>query len=146
VTDDSYIEVSDSYIPEPLRALLGLRPRAMAAAGAAGYSVKIGPFPKGMPVSLITSMDLLGADLKDADRKAHLDKLLDVFLRAQRDLKPGANLGKIINDVFPQLFELSKCKDFVVNKGHYFGTSYMTEDPGLNDDEKHALIALLKTF
>jgi hypothetical protein len=108
--------------------------------------VKIGPFPAGMPVSLITSMDLLGVDLKDDERQAHLGKLRDVLLKAQHELRPGANLAKILDDLFPELFELSKCKDFVVNKGHYFGTSYMKEEPGLTDDEKRALIAFLKTF
>ena len=41
---------------------------------------------------------------------------------------------------------VSKCKDFVVNKGHYFGTSYFAEEPGLSDADKRALIAYLKTF
>ena len=36
---------------------------------------------------------------------------------------------------------------FVVNKGHYFGTNYLeSEEPGLTDGDKRALIALLKTF
>jgi hypothetical protein len=43
---------------------------------------------------------------------------------------------------------LSKCPDFVVNRGHYFGTSYFQEkdEPGLSDDDKWALIEFLKTF
>jgi hypothetical protein len=44
------------------------------------------------------------------------------------------------------MLAVSKCKDFVVNKGHYFGTSYFAEEPGLSDDDKRALIAYLKTF
>jgi hypothetical protein len=44
------------------------------------------------------------------------------------------------------LLELSKCPDLVVNRGHYFGTSYFQEEPGLSDDDKRALIELLKTF
>jgi hypothetical protein len=39
----------------------------------------------------------------------------------------------------PQLLALSKCPDLVVNRGHKFGTT-------LPDDDKRALIALLKTF
>jgi len=42
--------------------------------------------------------------------------------------------------------EFSKCPDFVVNRGHYFGTSYFNEEPGLSDGEKRDLIAFLKTF
>ncbi|HEY6322004.1 MAG TPA: hypothetical protein VJA16_10650 [Thermoanaerobaculia bacterium] len=44
------------------------------------------------------------------------------------------------------LLELSKCPDLVVNRGHYFGTSYFQEEPGLSDDDKRALIELLKRF
>ena len=43
-----------------------------------------------------------------------------------------ANLGE-------QLFALSKCPDYIVNRGHYFGTQ-------LSDADKQALIAFLKTF
>ena len=46
----------------------------------------------------------------------------------------------------PELLALSKCRDYVTNKGHYFGTSYLTEEPGLTDVDKRALIAFLKTF
>jgi hypothetical protein len=34
----------------------------------------------------------------------------------------------------------------VVNKGHYFGTSMSKEGPALSDEDKRALIELLKTF
>jgi hypothetical protein len=44
------------------------------------------------------------------------------------------------------LLSLSKCKDFVVNKGHYFGTNLQTEETPLGDDDKRALIAFLKTL
>jgi len=42
--------------------------------------------------------------------------------------------------------EISKCPDYVVNRGHYFGTSMFKQEPGLNDEDKEALIAFLKTF
>jgi hypothetical protein len=42
--------------------------------------------------------------------------------------------------------ELSKCPDYVVNKGHYFGTSLQTEETPLSDADKRALVALIKTF
>jgi hypothetical protein len=37
------------------------------------------------------------------------------------------------------LYALSKCPDYIVNRGHYFGTQ-------LSDADKNALIAFLKTF
>jgi hypothetical protein len=57
------------------------------------------------------------------------------------------------------MLELSKCPDFVVNRGHYFGTAEFNKQEGLSADEKafgtepelsdadkRALIAFLKTF
>ena len=44
------------------------------------------------------------------------------------------------------LIKVSKCPDYVVNKGHYFGTNFFKEEPPLSDDDKRALIHLLKTF
>jgi hypothetical protein len=58
------------------------------------------------------------------------------------------------------LRKLSKCRDFVVNRGHYFGTGQFSNRAGLTGDEqwwignetpladpdKEALIAFLKTF
>ena len=49
------------------------------------------------------------------------------------------------NLVEPML-ELSKCKDFVVNRGHYFGTDQFAEEPGLSDAQKRDLIEFLKTL
>jgi hypothetical protein len=37
------------------------------------------------------------------------------------------------------LLEVSKCPDFIVNRGHLFGTM-------LQDEDKRALIEFLKTF
>ena len=50
-------------------------------------------------------------------------------------------------DLVEPLLELSKCPDFVVNRGHYFGTDLLrSEEPGLSDADKRALIEFLKTF
>ena len=46
----------------------------------------------------------------------------------------------------PELLALSKCPDFVVNRGHYFGTGVVPGEPALCDDDKRALIEFLKTF
>ena len=44
------------------------------------------------------------------------------------------------------MMDLSKCPDYVVNRGHYFGTGEFAEEPGLSDDDKRALIEFIKTF
>ena len=59
-----------------------------------------------------------------------------------RALPKGASddeARKVFANVGEQLFALSKCPDYVVNRGHYFGAQ-------LSDADKNALIAFLKTF
>jgi hypothetical protein len=34
----------------------------------------------------------------------------------------------------------------VVNRGHYFGTDMLPDEPGLSDEDKKALIEFVKTF
>ena len=49
-------------------------------------------------------------------------------------------------DLREPMQEQSKCPDFVVNRGHYFGTARQDQEPPLSDDDKRALIEFLKTF
>ncbi|NGZ11500.1 MAG: hypothetical protein CV088_19365, partial [Nitrospira sp. LK70] len=53
---------------------------------------------------------------------------------------------QVWDNLVEPLLEFNKCPDFVVNRGHYFGTSHFKEEPGLSDDDKYALIEFLKTF
>jgi hypothetical protein len=79
-------------------------------------------------------------------------KVLTVLAQAKRDLKslPSAasdeDARKAFANVVKPLVEVSKCPDFVVNRGHYFGTDYFNEEPGLSDQDKRALIEFLKTL
>jgi hypothetical protein len=54
--------------------------------------------------------------------------------------------SKVFSNLVDRFLALSKCPDFIVNRGHYFGTSYFKQEPGLSDDDKRALIEFLKTF
>ena len=49
-------------------------------------------------------------------------------------------------NLVPKLMKLSKCPDYIINRGHYFGTSYFKEEPALSDADKRALIEYIKTF
>jgi hypothetical protein len=44
------------------------------------------------------------------------------------------------------MLDVSKCPDYVINKGHYFGTNLMPDEPGLTDADKRDLIGFLKTM
>ena len=78
--------------------------------------------------------------------------LLGVIGQLRHDLgamPPGANdetAGRIFGPLARQLDALSTCPDYVVNRGHYFGTDRFSEEPGLPDADKRALIEFLKTF
>ena len=61
---------------------------------------------------------------------------------------PGARDEEIlgwVQKVRGPLLKLSKCPDFVVNRGHYFGTG-LADEAALSDDDKRALIEFIKTF
>ena len=53
---------------------------------------------------------------------------------------------KVFANLVQPLMDLSKCPDYIVNRGHYFGTSMFKDEPGLSDEEKSALIEFLKTL
>jgi hypothetical protein len=91
-------------------------------------------------------MDMLGSELTPAEREEHQKRVLSLLRRTKEELRTRADLGTVLGNLVDDMLAVSKCKDFVVNKGHYFGTSYFAEEPGLSDDDKRALIAFVKTF
>ena len=145
LTVDTYIDVPTRYIPGVVRPLIDIARDLFPGVSENGRSVRIGPFPKGMPVGLITNMDF-GADMPSADRGQQLQKLVTMLAHAKQALKTEKDFRVILAQLVDELFDVSKCKDLVVNKGHYFGTDYFAEEPGLNDADKRALIAFLKTI
>ena len=54
-------------------------------------------------------------------------------------------LRQVFSNLAEPMLELSKCPDFVVNRGHYFGTG-LADEAALSDDDKRALIEFIKTF
>ena len=70
--------------------------------------------------------------------------------RAKHDLKETHDVAATMRNLTDEMLALSKCKDYVVNKGHYFGTSqFEATEPserGLTDDDKRALIGFIKMF
>ena len=142
-TATSYIKLAPGFLPDSLNRLLSwndwlarLLPWLFSEEG-----VKIGPIPKGTPVSLLTNIDLESS-------KIDLAKLL---LKMKTDLKAVEGKSEqeaaaIFKNLVPDLLQVSKCPDYVVNRGHYFGTSMLKEEPPLSDEDKRALIEFLKTF
>lgn len=146
MTVDTYLDVPVKYVQPFLRPLLPLSRALAPSIGGDRSAISIGPFPKGFPVGLVTNVDLLGENLAGADVKKHQKELLTLLDHALKQLKTQKEFPSVLNALYDDLLNVSKCKDFVVNKGHYFGTDYFTEEPGLSNTEKAALIEFLKTF
>jgi hypothetical protein len=158
-TETSYLTVDKSYLPDfvqfgvklvsqlpPFLDLLHLQNFIDKDGG-----VSIGPIPKGTPVALLGNIDL---DYRDNwfEQFQHKQKLKKVFAQLLFDLKAlpkdasDEDARKVFGNLIDDLVAVNKCPDFIANRGHYFGTDYFKEEPGLSDNDKKALIAFLKTF
>jgi hypothetical protein len=92
-------------------------------------------------------------------------QLLTLLVKLKTDLlsmpanADDSELRKHFADAREGLMSVNKCPDFVVNRGHYFGTAQFNDNSGLTDDErsfgtepvlsdddKHDLIEFLKTL
>jgi hypothetical protein len=150
-TESSYLTVPPGFLPDLLKPLLGPGERLLPAVFGDG-EVRIGPIPKGTPVGLLANLDLLGEGLQGEQKREHQKKVVDLLLKMKHDLATlPANASdedarRVFANLVPDLLSLSKCPDYVVNRGHYFGTRDYPGEPALTDDEKRALIAFLETF
>ncbi len=148
-TQRSYLKVPAGYLPGDLDKIAGfwgswlhyLAPWLFSTAG----DVQIGPIPKGTPVNLLANINPLSESTRPEDRIKHSAKLVDVLLKLKHDLKSlpphpsEQQLRQAFDKDVPALLSVSKCPDFIVNKGHYFGSN-------LSDEQKNDLIEFLKTF
>lgn len=118
-------------------------------------ALALGPLPEGFPINAITNVELI-PDNDEPGGMAHLWRLVKAgptLLRAFKGLggfctpaeleTPGAQsrAERVVAEtgLVDTLVGLSKCPDFVVNRGHTFGAE-------LSDEDKMALIAYLKRF
>ncbi|HEV7508278.1 MAG TPA: hypothetical protein VGS07_25575, partial [Thermoanaerobaculia bacterium] len=103
-------------------------------------------------VNLLANLNILPDNQTTLQRLAHDKQLLELLVKIKQALKalPANATDEQARAVFKNLaaplLALSKCPDFVVNRGHYFGTDLFKEEPGLSDADKRALIEFLKTF
>ena len=150
-TEQSYITIPVGYLPAAFSGLLNFWDRFFPWIFST-EGIEIGPIPKGTPVNLLANLQPLPETTNPGERLKHDVKTVDLLITLIHDLK---NLPKdatdeqaraIFSNVSSEMFELSKCPDYIVNRGHYFGTSFFKEEPGLSDDDKWALIEFLKTL
>ena len=124
-TKESYLRVPHQYVPD----LLNLTDLTDDAG-----NIEIGPIPQGTPISLLSNIDLTASKLQLAKVLINAKKRLQ-----EAEGKPVDEQRQILRTLVPDLLSVNKCPDFVVDRGHYFGTQ-------LSDADKEALIAFLKTL
>ncbi len=150
-TQTSYLRVPAGYLPSFLKPLLSPGERFFPSIFGEG-GLQIGPIPAGTPVDLLANLDLLGEETTASGKLQHDQQVLNLLLKMKHDLDAlprnasDEDAKKVFANLVQPLLELSKCPDYVVNRGHYFGTSLFQEEPGLSDDDKRALIEYIKTF
>ena len=164
-TERSNVTIPVGYVPEALQPLQGTLHRWLPWLVAEGGDVVLGPIPKGVPVNLLANLRLRAESDSLADKAMHVKDVATLLIKLKGDLKSlpaGASDDELrakFADLRAPMMKLSKCPDFVVNRGHYFGTAEFNKQDGLSNDEKafgkepelsdadkRALIAFLKTF
>jgi hypothetical protein len=164
-TERSEVVIPVGFVPEALQPLQGKLHRWVPWLVGEGGDIVLGPIPKDVPVNLLANIKLRA---ESDDPKAIVDQVRDLgelFVKLKVDLAtlPAGATDQQLHEKFQNvrapMLRLSKCPDFVVNKGHYFGTAEFNRqdglsadekafgtEPELKDDDKRALIAFLKTF
>ena len=114
--------------------------------------LKVGPIPAGTPISLFSGVELapetggvIWSILHELGLAWKLIGLPGTLRQISKETDPGKR-ESLTTDFQAKLYSENKCPDFVVNRGHYFGTDKLGEEPGLSDQDKEALIAFLKTL
>jgi hypothetical protein len=167
-TERSFVNIPKRSIPLELKNLVeGLPSEPFARLFDRNGDFNLGPIPKGFPINLAASYQPLAdletaTDKEKAEHALQFGELLKQFLENWPTLDLSADDATLLAwgaKLRKPLLQLSKCPDFVVNRGHYFGTAKFNETDGLSDDEKafgtetppsdddkRALIEFIKTF
>lgn len=141
-TEPSYLYASYGFLPDFVRDYADHTILLRHCFDESG--LKLGPIPSGTPINLLSNIDLSQQEkLKELAPKLLLDF---ARIRCRGDEERAR---EVFRNLVPGLLGVNKCPDFVVNRGHYFGTDFLPEEegePGLSDDDKQALIEFLKTL
>ena len=164
-TQRSDVTIPVGFVPEAMQPLQSTLHRWVPWLVSEGGDIVLGPIPKDTPVNLLANIRLR-AESTDVDaRVAQARDVGSLLLKLKVDLATapaGASDDELrarFANLRAPLLALSKCPDFVVNRGHYFGTAEFNQqaqlsadekafgvEPVLSDNDKRALIAFLKTF
>lgn len=139
----TYLYVAPGYLPKLIRDIGSkTSPNVFGQDG----GLQIGPIPSGTPINLLSNIDIGHTSV------LQLTDLLGTLFKDLKSLPQNATdqqAAAAFENAKGKLLAASKCPDFVVNRGHYFGTDFLPAsegEPGLSDADKRALIAYVKTF
>jgi hypothetical protein len=148
-TARAYLTLPPDNLPKfALWLIRKLHPRWIDKEG----NLSLGPIPKGTPVSLFSNLEIVPDGANWFGRVWHYIKLSPSVLRlgyafwSMPEDPTDAQVNAAFAGALEPLLKFSKCPDFIVDRGHYFGTDKFAEEPGLSDQDKRDLIAYLKTF
>ena len=155
-TEASYLRIPAGYLPGAVRPFLGMFASILPHVFNAGQTepgVVIGPIPAGMPVELLANLQLAVDSGGMSDEIKFDRQLLSAVLGFGQALneargKSDEEARRIVfrADVVEPLMKVSKCPDYIVNRGHYFGAEGVEGEAPLSKAEREALIAFLRTF
>lgn len=151
-TAPSCLMVPPGYTPAAIKRWTWLLSRVAPWAVTPEGGVEIGPFPEGFPINALVNTELL-PDNDEGGMMAHGLRMAaagPTLIKAFSQLggqcspeelaDPGVrqHAERVVKDtgLIDALVGLSKCPDYVVNRGHEFGS-------GLSPADKEALIAYL---
>ena len=144
-TATSYLRIPAGYLPDFVRNSEDITKLIVPSLFDGQGGLEIGPIPKGTPIDLLSNLQLAAETNDPAAKASHDARLIALLVKAIHDLKAlpanatDAQAQAVFANLAEPLFALSKCPDYIANRGHYFGTT-------LGDADKNALIAFLKTF
>lgn len=102
-------------------------------------NLRIGPIPKGTPVNLLANVN---PDADPADLRRAITTTVHTLAEIEsKHLNDEDAAAKMREEIAPVLLKVSKCPDFVMDQGHVY--EWFKD---MTDEDKNALIELLKTF
>jgi hypothetical protein len=98
--------------------------------------INVGPIPQGTPLNLIMNIN---PEAPTANLIRAVSAMTRGILLSRREKNPADALRVFEEEAGQPLLEVSKCPDFVLDRGHWFGEA-------LSDNDKKNLKAFLKTL
>ncbi len=133
-TEVSHLEIAVAYLRSPLDRLVGFVSRWFG-----NGVIEIGPIPKGTPVGLLANLDLNRPE-RHGELLRLVPRIATSLAKISTERMSEAEATELLRrEVAPSLLALNTCPDFVLNRGHEFGSE-------LSDARKRALIEFVRTF